>query len=194
MARRSSVHAFGRLRRLAGGARGLGLGLGILCLLSGSAACAPIKPYNPDHLPIAQMDRIGEVCRNTMGISGGTNSEYMACEQSLSRSYAARLEAGAAVAVRRSCEEQGLKPGTIELSKCELHGPSAQLAQAAYNQDVDPPAAGPTKSYINASSDEVHHRMKEACADIGYDPVSSGFGQCVADLQSNLFDADNSAH
>lgn len=174
--------------------RSLAGGLGVVILAAGPGACAPMKPYNPDHLPIAEMDSIGAVCRNTLGISGGTNSEYMACEESLSHSYAARLETEQVVAVRRDCETQGLKPGTIALSKCELNGPSARLAQATFSQDIDPPAGRPAKSYTNASDGEVHRRMEEACADIGYDPISSGFGQCVVDLQSRLFDADNSAH
>lgn len=194
MVRRPPNLACGLQRRIPWSSRSLGIGLGVACLAAGAAACAPMKPYNPDHLPIAQMGSIGAVCRNTLGISGGTNSEFMACEESLSHSFAARGQADAMVAVRQNCESQGLHPGTVALSKCELRGPSAQLAQAAYRQDIDPPAATPAKSYTNASNDEEHRRMQEACADIGYDPVSSGFGQCVADLQASLFDADNSAH
>lgn len=194
MARRSSVHARALRYPVSQNARTFGISLGVVCLIAGSAACAPLKPYNPDRLPIAQMDRIGAVCRNTLGMSGGTTSEFMACEESLSHAFAARLEANTAAAVRRGCEGQGLQPGTVALSKCELRGPSTELAQAAYREDVDPPATRPAKAYTAASDDEIHHRMQEACADIGYDPVSSGFGQCVADLQSNLFDADHSAH
>lgn len=194
MLRRSSIFVSRIPLRNGQNSRSVALGLGVACLVAGSAACAPMKPYNPGHLPIAQMDRIGAVCRNTLGISGGTNSEYMACEESLSHSFAARLEANTALAVRHGCEAQGLKPGTVALSECELRGPSVQLAQAAYREDIDPPAAKPAKSYTSASNDEDHRRMQEACAEIGFDPVSSAFGQCVADLQSRLFDADMSAH
>lgn len=194
MPRRASIFANRTLYWIGQNSRSVTLGVSVACLVVGPAACAPLKPYNPEQLPIAQMDRIGAVCRDTLGISGGTNSEYMACEESLSHSFAARLEANTALAVRQGCEAQGLKPGTVALSECELRGPAAQLAQASYRADIDPPATKPAKSYTRASNDEDHRRMQEACAEIGFDPVSSAFGQCVADLQSRLFDADMSAH
>ena len=127
-----------------------------LATLGGACACGPLVPYNPDRLPMQQMNRIGEICRDVMGLPAGASTHYLACEESLSHSLAARREAKVAPAG------------------------AAPLAKA------------PT-SYFSASNDEVHRREQEACAQTGFDPVSGGlvFAQCVADLQSNLFDADN---
>jgi hypothetical protein len=125
--------------------------------LGGACACGPLASYNPDRLPMQQMSRIGEICRDVMGLPAGAITHYLACEESLSHSIAARGDGGAA-------------PG----------------ASAA-------PPAKALKSYFLATNDEVHRREQEACARIGFDSVGGGFAfaQCVADLQSNLFDADN---
>ena len=55
-----------------------------------SPACAPTRPYNPDGLPPAQMSRIGEVCDRVMGLPPGLDTHYQGCQESLSRSLAAR--------------------------------------------------------------------------------------------------------
>ena len=154
-----------------------------LATLGGACACGPLVPYNPDRLPMQQMNRIGEICRDVMGLPAGAFTHYLACEESLSRSLAGRREGGAMVA---ACQAQGLKPNTVALAECELKQTEFALGGAA-------PLAKAPKSYFSASNDEVHRREQEACAQTGFDPVSGGlvFAQCVADLQSNLFDADN---
>jgi hypothetical protein len=50
--------------------------------------------------------------------------------------------------------------------------------------------AWPATSYFSASNGEVHRREVAACAQIGDDPSTFANAQCVADLQSSLFDAD----
>jgi hypothetical protein len=68
--------------------------LGRICLatLGGAwlAGCAPQAPYNPYRLPMQQMSRIGEICRDVMGLPAGPFTQYLACQESLSHSLAAR--------------------------------------------------------------------------------------------------------
>jgi hypothetical protein len=155
--------------------------LGRICLatLGGAwlAACAPLAPYNPDRLPMQQMSRIGEICRDVMGLPAGPFTQYLACEESLSHSLAARPP----------CEARGLKPNTVALAECELKRTALASGAAA------PLPAKAPRSYFSASNDETHRREQEACGQIGYDPIGGGyaFAQCVVDLQSYLFDADN---
>jgi hypothetical protein len=181
-----AVQYEGKFRRPGGSLRIIRICLATLGSAS-LAACAPLAPYNPDRLPMQQMSRIGEICRVVMGLPAGPITQYLACEESLSHSLAARRDRGPMLAAHHACEAQGLKPNTAALAECELNQTDFAPGGAAAL-----PAKAP-KSYFSASNDEVHRREQEACAQIGYDPIGGGsaFAQCVADLQSNLFDADN---
>ena len=111
--------------------------------------------------------------------------------ESLSESFRARLRADRMLEIRQDCRARGLKPGTAALSACEM-APGAR--KAALSQRPAPVAAlpaAPAKSYFSASFDQVRRREQRACADIGYDPVSGGFNQCVALLAANLSYADD---
>lgn len=69
---------------------------GAACLLAGSAAMAtPV--YNPSHLPSGEIDRVGQICSNLVGLPRSAASPYYACEESLSESVT-QLPAGAAAA------------------------------------------------------------------------------------------------
>jgi hypothetical protein len=155
----------------------------IICWSVGSAGCAPTTPYNPDRLAPAQMSRIGEICHTVMGLPAGHYTDYQACEESLSHSLAARRERSATVAAPQTCDPRGLKPDA--LGQCEQHPRQKAPALGA------PPSAPPVKSYFFASNDEIHRRAQSACADIGEDPATGTFAQCVADLESYLFAADH---
>jgi hypothetical protein len=146
--------------------------LGRICLatLGGTwlAGCAPQTPYNPDRLPMQQMNRIGEICRDVMGLPAGPFTQYLACEESLSHSLAAR----------HPC---------VAMAECELS--QTALAPGA----TAPLPAKASESYFSASNDEIHRREQEACGQIGFDPINGGYAsaQCVVELQSYMFDADN---
>lgn len=175
----------------------IGASLGRICLatLGGAwlAACAPLAPYNPEHLPTQQMSRIGEICHVVMGMPAGITSQSLACQESLSHSLAARRDRAAMLAARDTCAAQGLQPNTVALTHCERYAAASLLKQADFapGDDATPPAKA-TKSYFSASNGEVHRRAGVACAQIGYDPTGPGyaFAKCVVDLQGYLFDAD----
>jgi hypothetical protein len=73
------------------------------------------------------------------------------------------------------------------LSQSLAEAPQAGRAQ----DDAAMPGARRATSYFYASNAEVHRREGSACAEIGYDPASVGFAQCVANLQSDLSEADH---
>lgn len=178
------LHAFARFGRICLAT------LGSACL----AACAPPAPYNPDRLPTQQMTRIREICRVVMGMPAGITTQGLACEESLSHSLAARRDRAAMLAARNTCQAQGLKLNTVALGACEHQAAPSLLKQADFAPGGDAPL--PTKapkSYLYVSNEEVYRRGREACAQIGYDPISDGFAfaKCVVDLQSYLFDVDH---
>jgi hypothetical protein len=160
----------------------------IVCLSVPSAGCAPLAPYNPDRLPPAQMSRIGDVCHAVMGLPVGLDAHYLACEESLSRSLAARREASALLAARQTCEARGLQ--SEALAQCEQSPPQPAAAQTDQVFDAPLPAS-PVKSYFSASNVEINRREQEACIAIGEEPATWSLARCVADLTSTLWDADN---
>jgi hypothetical protein len=99
------------------------------------------------------------------------------------------------MATRQTCEARGLKPGTIALSRCELDPPTNQAALTDVALGAPPSVpAKHIKSYFYASNGEIRRREQAACVELGEDPATTAFAQCVADLQGELFDADNPMH
>ena len=172
-----------------GAGRGTIRTLSLCCLLASATACASAEPYNPEHLPLTQMSQIRQVCRTIMGLPPGTTTQNAACEESLSQSFAELHSAGEMQQARAQCLARGLKPGELPLAECELGPQPAGVTHAAYAA-IDPPAK-PPKSYLLVSNKEVHRREQLACAAIGYDPANAGSAQCVVELDSAMFEADN---
>lgn len=162
------------------------------CALASVAACASV--YNPEDLAPEQLSRIDAVCQTAMGLPGSLSTQHYACAESLSHSFAARVKSDRLLDARQDCLERGLKPGTTALSECELTLRPRELAKIEQPVLETALPTRPAKSYFNASFDEIRLREQRACAEIGYDPVGAGFGECVADLASYLSDADHPIH
>lgn len=155
-----------------------------LALIAGAAACAPLAGYNPYSLPIDQMNRIGAICQDVVGVPGGNNTHLDACKEGLSEAVTARQRSATLLAARDRCLARGLQPNTVGLFECELGSGRDDPGPGGL-----PNASG--KSYFNASNDEIHRRVQDACAQIGHDPVGPGFAECVAGLHARLTEADN---
>ena len=87
----------------------------------------------------------------------------------------------------------GLPVGSYTQYEACRESLSNSLAETEARGRVQPVAALPARpatSYFSASDDEVHRREVVACAQVGDDPSTVANAQCVADLQSSLFDAD----
>jgi hypothetical protein len=160
-------------------------------LAANSAACAPVQAYNPDHLAPPQMERVGQICQQVMGLPVDNSSQYAACAEGLSNAVVARRQSGSMLAAREACEARGLKPETTALAECELQT-SVQLVTTDFPDAAPAPSAQRVKSYYYASSAEINRREAEACVQVGDDPATSAFAECVAGLSQGLFDADHS--
>jgi hypothetical protein len=104
------------------------------------------------------------------------------CQESLSRSLASRLKSERLWAARQDCLARGEKPGTTSLSVCELDSQASRARPSAEKVS----AQQASKPAVSASGLDLRHREQRVCADIGFDPVGQGFGQCVADLDAEL--------
>jgi hypothetical protein len=91
----------------------------------------------------------------------------------------------------------GIPDGTQLSSDCvaDLSDAAAALSQSrtdgpALNRTELSALTPPPKSYYSATFDEVRRRERVACMRLGYDPISSGFAKCVANLNSALSASD----
>ncbi|THD61340.1 hypothetical protein [Phenylobacterium sp.] len=161
----------------------LPIGLAAATVL-GAGGGAQADPYIPGRLPAAQVTQVGEICRTTIGVPAGFEL-YSNCVESLSTS-AARLSREVAFQdARRDCLAKGL--GASALAQCEV----ATAASAAPLPKLAANAQPPAKSYFRASTREIRTREQTACAQVGYEPVYSGFAACVANLDAALYAADH---
>ena len=154
----------------------------VAVLAVATGGCASAVTYNPGHVPPAAMARIEQACAMVAGLPNGSVYDLNVCEESLSRSLAARLKSDALLATRQACLARGLAPGSAALSDCELDSRGEVAAAAAPQM-----AATDLTPRPHASRRE---REERACAAIGFEPTGAGFGQCVADLHAELFAAD----
>jgi hypothetical protein len=108
-----------------------------------------------------------------------------------------RLPAEQMGRIREICHTViGLAPGfdthSMACQESLSHSVAARTPQAMAAPVRPAPPRKPAKSYFSASSDEIHRREQEACAEIGETPATRDFAVCVASLQSHMFDADSS--
>lgn len=85
----------GRLRRRVALRIGAALASGAIVLGAGAGASAATV-YNPGHVPDDAMRRIVEACGVVARLPNGSAYDLYVCEESLSRSLAARLASGPA--------------------------------------------------------------------------------------------------
>lgn len=134
------------------------------------------------------MAKVESACRMVARLPDGSYYDYYVCEESLSRSLAARIKAVQISQARQDCLAAGDAPGSLPLSLCEL-GAAPTEARASFGSGPVTQLPSPKQG----KKIELASREKLACADIGLDPVEPAFQQCVADLDSELFVARHPA-
>ena len=164
----------------------------LACMLAFSSVsvCANAAPYNPDGLPADQVASIGRTCQSVMRLEPN-EEHYQRCVESLLDSAKTLNEGRALQAARANCLDQGLQPGGPGFAECELHPAHVQPVRAIATPANDMTAPGDSKSYPYASSRDVLRREQLSCARLGIDPADGAFANCVAGLQSSMFDADH---
>ena len=158
--------------------------------LSGCASAAPRSPLEP-----SQAALIEATCAKVMGLRKG-EVHFDECVDSLTASLDHKLQDERTTRIYDECSRSGLKDGTPQFSTCVLDKQSAMAAQRsapAQGKDGSTTVAdaaidfkGPLKSYWNMPPTEVENREKYSCAQLGLDPSTSSFNQCVAELDANL--------
>ncbi len=152
------------------------------------AACAPFASALP---PSPQSAMLEATCSKVMRLTPG-QAQFDGCVESLNDSFS--LQAGNLAAARlyRQCLQTGLKPGTVELSRCMLdRGATAPGTPASFDAAFVKPADDNPDSYFSASFRVRRRREEYACAQLGLVPGSGPFGSCVAKLDSDLFNIDH---
>lgn len=168
--------------------------LGFSALVAAGGCAAQTGTQTP-----RQAALVRATCEGIMRV-GHSAVDLAACTQSLSDSLAAREEGYVAVQSDKACAAQGFQPGTAQFATCVLdhkRGFGAARTNAAADNapaqlTYDPAKdVGASQGYYDASFDTKRRREEYSCAQLGLDPDSSAFGQCVADLDANLFYADH---
>lgn len=132
-----------------------------------------------------------QICQMVIGVRPG-EYHFNDCVSSLSDSLESARLARAVAKARNACFAKGLEVGSAALSSCLLQSENAKPAAFADQPGSTSLVVGLTSDlqtsepYARASFDTVLRRERQACALTGFDPVSSGFADCVSNLQSTL--------
>jgi hypothetical protein len=163
--------------------------LPVLAACAGSGAtAAPLAP--------GQVSLIDATCAQVMGLRKG-EYYYDECQESLSKSLAAKVESELNLQSYDDCRKQGLAEDSAALSACILTRQNAfhdrtQMASAAPDRGTPVRLSYPADelksgdSYYNVTPTVQWHREQYSCAQLGFLPGSRAFGQCVADLAAML--------
>ena len=175
------------------------IGISLLVIsLTGLTSCANAAA---PHLNPNQTTLIDKTCAKVMGLRQG-EMHFDECVDSLSASLDHKLEAERVAQMGDECRRSGLTDGTQKFSTCVLDKENASPSPAhdSENSDASAPLvsassqvgepdidfSGKSKSYWKMSPTEAWSREKYSCAQLGLDPSTSSFNQCVADLDANL--------
>ncbi len=159
---------------------------------------------NREHLLTPQQTAmIKATCQTVMHIGYHNAVDLDACMGSLSDSLAAKAQGDISWKSDADCAAQGLARDTPAFSMCVLDRQNGYVARISQtNEAAGAPPSAPTslaydaqkdnsQAYYDSSFDTKRRREQYSCAQLGIDPVSSAFGQCVADLDADLFNADH---
>ncbi len=174
------------------------LGVAALVTLSACASQDTAQLINAQQAAL-----IKATCQNVMHIGYHNAVDLSACMGSLSDTLAAKMQGDIARKSYETCAGLGLARDTPEFSMCVLDRQKNYAAELSQNNVVlktspvqpvklayDAQKDG-SEDYYDASFDTKRRREEYSCAQLGLDPISSAFGQCVADLNASLFNADN---
>ena len=141
---------------------------------------------------------VRQTCRQTMGLPPGME-EFDACAESLADSLHQRIYAHRLGEAHAACERQGFADGTAAIAQCVVlsektarvgnEAPAAAPRAAAPNAPALP--ALTHVSYFSMSNHVQDQRERLACAQLGLDPVTSEFRDCVMGIKQAIFTVQN---
>lgn len=184
-----------------------GIGAGLMLWTLG--ACAAAEPNQTADSSPTRSVRVSDICEMIMGLPPSDRpvtgvwpgnpplppvvSHYQTCIISLSDSLLQARSAEGAKRADTSCRARGLSPGSAELATCVLDSLS-EHSEVSPTADLNVAAAMPARRaspYFYASAYEILRRERRACAQLGFEPPSDLFADCVRNLSENLFAIDN---
>jgi hypothetical protein len=172
----------------------------ILALLSAPGCAAQSREQ---FLTPQQVAMIKATCQTVMHIGYHNAIDLDACTTSLSDSLTAKTLGDLDLKIEEDCVAQGLARGTPAFSMCVVDRHNGFVARVTHaNSAMASARTGPvqlaydaqkdnSQAYYDSSFDTKRRREQYSCAQLGIDPASSAFGQCVAGLDADLFHADH---
>jgi len=153
--------------------------------------CANLVRENTYGLTPTDAAFVQQTCTQTMGLRKGLG-EYDACAQSLSDTVHRRIEEQRLDESHRACERQGYAPGSAQLAQCVVLAEKAE--GNAHDAAILSLTSAPTTTRISFFSMDRHvqdQHEKLACAQLGLDPITSDFSDCVIGIKQAIFTAQN---
>jgi hypothetical protein len=146
-------------------------GMTVALLLAG---CAIATPGMPEGLTAAQVQKVDQICQQTLGADPGARY-FAACRSSLAQTVRRQDAERLAARVHADCARTGPQ-GSSEFALCVL--------------GARPPAEG-QGPLSSVSRKELHHRAELSCAGLGLDPVFLAFADCVSELETSILPPDD---
>jgi hypothetical protein len=117
--------------------------------------------------------------------------QFRACVDNLLNAIASEDRASRYGVAWRDCDAAGLKRGTAQFSVCVLDHRDAAGSKGAAPLDASyvKPSDSDSRSYFSAPFDLRRRRETYSCAITGLAPGTGAFADCVANLDSALFNS-----
>jgi hypothetical protein len=157
-------------------------------------ACAAFQASANDITP-KQKAALLATCSKVMRLPEWRNDLTDGCVSSLSDSLQYQLQAAKAAVAYRDCGQNGLKPSSVEFSRCVLDAENGQIASSSASIGALPQldasyikaADSNPRDYFETSFDMRHRREQYSCAELGLRPDTEPFVTCVNKLDMDLF-------
>jgi hypothetical protein len=153
--------------------------------------CASLTRENTYGLAPTDAAFVRQTCTQTMGLRKGLE-EFDACAQSLSDTVHRRIDEQRLDESHRACERQGYAAGTPQLAQCVVLAEKAK--DEAHDAAISSTASAPTTariSFFSMDRNVQDEHEKLACAQLGLDPITGDFHDCVMGIKEAIFTAQN---
>ena len=152
-------------------------------------SCASYGMDAPTLAP-TQLSMIDSTCNEIMGLHRG-EYYYQMCQESLGNSLTGKLAAEGTARGWTDCRNEHLAPGSADFAACVLQ----RQTSPSTSESLTPTAAKlvyprdelqSSKSYYRVTNAIHWKREQYSCAQLGLEPGSNAFAQCVASLDASL--------
>jgi hypothetical protein len=153
-------------------------------------ACAPFAQAAAQTLSKEQLAFVGQTCSQVLGLEPG-QAYFDSCRQALAHALETKIQEQALDWAYQSCRQQGLAPKSAALSTCVIDGQKNAPAAAERPLRIAYSASQPkaAKSFYQMAPSQRFNRERDACAQLGLEPESTSFAQCM-DLFQGAFLTD----